>query len=217
VVGRFTAKDPVSCYTHLLGVVLSIAALIGLIAHSRENPWLTVGFSIYGASLVLLYSASTIYHWLSLPPRGEDFLKRFDHVAIFVLIAGTYTPICLITLRGGWGYSILGIVWAMALAGAVLKVWSSHLPRWPSTALYIGMGWLAVVAAVPLVRNLSAAGLTWLVAGGVLYTVGGVVYATKRPDPLEGMFGFHEIFHLLVLGGSVSHFVFIARYVLPVA
>ena len=209
------AKDPASCYSHFLGVVLSITGLVTLLVESRGDPWRVVGFSIYGASLILLYSASTIYHWQALPPRGEDILKRLDHVAIFVLIAGTYTPVCLVTLRGGWGWSVLGLVWGLALLGLLLKLFFQHLPRWSSTALYVGMGWIAVVAVVPLVQSLPVSGLMWLVAGGVLYTLGAVIYAVKWPDPAPQVFGFHEVFHVFVLAGSITHFVFMMRYVLP--
>ncbi len=196
-------------------MVLSITGLVTLLVESRGDPWRVVGFSIYGASLILLYSASTIYHWQALPPRGEDILKRLDHVAIFVLIAGTYTPVCLVTLRGGWGWSVLGLVWGLALLGLLLKLFFQHLPRWSSTALYVGMGWMAVVAVVPLVQSLPVSGLMWLVAGGVLYTLGAVIYAVKWPDPAPQVFGFHEVFHVFVLAGSITHFVFMMRYVLP--
>ena len=212
---HWRAKDPASCYSHFLGVVLSITGLVTLLVESRGDPWRVVGFSIYGASLILLYSASTIYHWQALPPRGEDILKRLDHVAIFVLIAGTYTPVCLVTLRGGWGWSVLGLVWGLALLGLLLKLFFQHLPRWSSTALYVGMGWMAVVAVVPLVQSLPVSGLMWLVAGGVLYTLGAVIYAVKWPDPAPQVFGFHEVFHVFVLAGSITHFVFMMRYVLP--
>lgn len=214
---RWRAKDPASSYTHLLGVVLSVAGLVTLVVASHGDPWRVAAFSIYGASLVLLYSASTVYHWLHLPARGEDVLKRLDHVAIFVLIAGTYTPVCLVTLRGGWGWSVFGVVWALALAGTVLKLAAPHLPRWTSTGLYVGMGWIAVVAVVPLVRSLPAAGLMWLAAGGVLYTLGAVVYAVERPNPVAGVFEAHDVFHVFVLAASVAHFVFMTRYVLPAA
>ncbi len=196
-------------------MVLSITGLVTLLVESRGDPWRVVGFSIYGASLILLYSASTIYHWQALPPRGEDILKRLDHVAIFVLIAGTYTPVCLVTLRGGWGWSVLGLVWGLALLGLVLKLFFQHLPRWSSTALYVGMGWMAVVAVVPLVQSLPVSGMIWLVTGGVLYTLGAVIYAAKWPNPAPRVFGFHEVFHVFVLAGSITHFVFMMRYVLP--
>src|SRR3989454_7934757 len=198
------AKDPASCYSHFLGVVLSITGLVTLLVESRGDPWRIVGFSIYGASLILLYSASTIYHWQALPPRGEDILKRLDHVAIFVLIAGTYTPVCLVTLRGGGGWSVLGLVWGLALLGVVLKPLFQHLPGWSATALYVGMGWMAVVAVVPLVRSLPVSGMIWLVTGGGLYTPRAVVFPGRRPDPPPPGFGFHEGFHIFVLARSVA-------------
>jgi hemolysin III len=209
------AKDPVSCYSHLLGVALSITALVTLLVESQGDPRRVVAFSMYGASLILLYSASTIYHWRVLPPRGEDILKRLDHVAIFVLIAGTYTPVCLVTLRGEWGWSVLGVVWGLALVGTTLKLFFAHLPRWLSTAFYVGMGWIAVIAIVPLVQSLPVSGMMWLVSGGVLYTLGAVIYAIKWPNPMAPVFGFHEVFHVFVLAGSLTHFVFMMRYVLP--
>jgi hemolysin III len=209
-------KEPFSCYSHLLGALLSIVGLVALIAQSVGNPWHVVGFAVYGASLILLYSASTIYHWLVLSPRGDDLLQRFDHAAIFVLIAGSYTPVCLVTLRGGWGWSLFGVVWGVALAGVTLKLFFEHIPRWSTTALYIGMGWIAIVAVVPLVRSVNLGGVMWLLAGGVLYTVGALIYAVRRPDPFPDVFGFHEVFHLFVLAGSVVHFAFMMRYVAPV-
>src|SRR2546428_2790471 len=177
------AKDPASCYRRFLGVVRLITGLGALLVESRGDPWRGVGFSIYGASLILVYSASTIYHGQALPPRGEDILRRLDHVAIFVLIAGTYTPVCLVTLRGGWGWSVFGVVWGLALLGLLLKLFFRHLPRWPSTALYVGMGWIAVVAVVPLVQSLPVSGLMWLVAGGGGSTPRAAVLAGGRGGP----------------------------------
>lgn len=213
---RWGPKEPISCYSHLLGALLSIVGLVALIVQSAGSPWHVVGFSVYGASLILVYSASTIYHWLALSPRGDDLLKRFDHAAIFVLIAGTYTPVCLVILRGGWGWSLFGVVWGLALAGVALKLFVAHLPRWSTATLYVGMGWVAVVAVVPLVRNLHLGGLMWLLAGGILYTLGAVIYAVRRPDPFPHVFGFHEVFHLFVLAGSMIHFAFMMRYIAPV-
>jgi len=210
-------KEPVNSYSHLLGVLLSIVGLVALVVHSAGNTWHLVGFSVYGGSLVLLYSASTIYHWLALSSRGEDLLRRFDHAAIFILIAGTYTPICLVTLRGGWGWSLFGVVWGLTLAGVALNLFSRRVPRWLTGTLSLGMGWLAVLAAVPLVRNLHLGGFTWLLAGGILYTVGLVIFAVRRPDPFPDLFGSHEVFHMFVLAGSTVHFTFMMRYVVPVA
>ena len=207
--------DPFSCYSHLLGVLLSIGGVVALVILAQGDPWRVLGFSIYGASLILLYSASTVYHWAARSSRRKDLLKRLDHAAIFVLIAGTYTPVCLIMLRGKWGWGVGGVVWGLAALGVAMKLSFPHLSRWMTTALYLGMGWIAVVAVAPLVRSLSLGGLMWLVAGGVAYSVGAIIYATQRPDPFPARFGFHEIFHLFVLGGSAAHFVLMASYILP--
>ena len=213
---RWRALEPFNCYSHLAGVLLAIAGLIVLVVISGDDPRRVVGFSIYGGSLILLYLASTVYHWALVPLAQRKWLNRIDHVAIFLLIAGTYTPVCLVTLRGGWGWSMFGIVWTVAIAGTVVKLFAPRLPRWVTAALYIAMGWLAVIATVPMVRAVPTAGLLWLVAGGLLYTTGAVIYATRRPNPFPRVFGFHEIFHVFVLGGSVAHFVFMIRYVAPV-
>jgi len=210
---RWRALEPFNCYSHLFGVALSIAALVILLVLSPDDPWRIVGFSIYGASLILLYSASTVYHWLLLPLAQRRWLNRIDHVAIFLLIAGTYTPICLVKLRGGWGWSVFGIIWGSAIAGTILKLGFPMIPRWITAVIYVAMGWIAVVAVVPLVRVFPIAALLWLLAGGLLYTTGAVIYATRRPNPYPRVFGFHEIFHLFVLGGSVAHFIFMLRYV----
>jgi hemolysin III len=212
---RWRAVDPFSCYSHLAGVWLSIAALVALLAVSTDDPWRIVGFSIYGTSLILLYLASTIYHWLLLPIAHRKWLNRIDHVAIFLLIAGTYTPVCLVTLRGGWGWSLFGVVWGIAVAGTIVKLGFPTLPRSISASIYVAMGWVVLVAVVPLTRLFPLPALLWLLTGGLLYTAGAVVYATRRPNPMPRVFGFHEIFHLFVLGGSAAHFVFMLRYVAP--
>lgn len=214
---RWRAKEPFNSYSHLLGVLLSIAGLVALVIQADDEPWRVAVSVIYGSSLILLYAASTTYHWLDLSPRGDDLLRRFDHLAIFLLIAGSYTPVCLVTLRGSWGWSVFGVIWGFAALGIALKLFFAHLPRWSSTALYLGMGWTAVVAIVPLARALPTGGMLWLLAGGVLYTLGAIIYASERPDPLPGRFGSHEIFHVFVLGGSISHFVLVAGYVVSAA
>lgn len=213
---RLRVKEPFNTYSHLLGVILAIPALLFLVLQSNGDPWRTVGFTIYGMSLILLYSASALYHWLPLSPRKEDLFRRFDHVAIYCLIAGSYTPVCLVTLRGSkWGWSLFAAVWAFAVVGALLKLLYEHHPRWLTTALYLGMGWMAVLAIGPLLEALPLNALTWLFAGGLLYTIGGVIYGVQRPDPYPNVFGHHEIFHIFVLGGSACHFVFMAQYILP--
>jgi hemolysin III len=210
---RWHAVEPFSCYSHLVGVGLAIAALVVLVVAADDDPWRVVGFSIYGASLILLYLASTIYHWALLPLAQRKWLNRIDHVAIFLLIAGTYTPVCLVSLRGGWGWTMFGIVWAAATAGTIIKLGFPSLPRYVSAAIYVAMGWVAVIATVPIVHVFPVPALLWLLVGGLLYTTGAVIYATRRPNPFPRVFGFHEIFHLFVLGGSVAHFVFMLRYV----
>lgn len=210
---RFRPKEPFSCYSHLIGALLGVAALILLVFRSGGDPWRVVSFSIYGASLILLYAASSLYHWVESAPPQANWLRRIDHTAIFLLIAGTYTPVCLVSLRGKWGWSLFGVVWGLAIAGAIVKLFFGELPRWVSTILYLGMGWLAVVAIEPMVKTFPAAGMLWLIAGGMAYTLGAITYGLRRPDPFPNVFGFHEIFHVMVLAGSALHFFFLFRYV----
>lgn len=208
-------KEPVNSLSHLAGVLFSVAGLIVLILLARGRPLHIFVFSVYGASLILLYTASTLLHSLPVSPRIERSLRRFDHSAIFLLIAGTYTPVCLVTLRGVWGWSLFGIVWALAAAGILFKVFFLHAPKWLSTVLYVAMGWLALVAIVPLMLNVPPLGLVWLFSGGVFYSAGALIYGLERPNLLPGILGHHEVFHFLVLAGSACHFVFMLRYVLP--
>lgn len=210
---RWRAKDPFSSYSHMVGILLSIMGFGILMTRTNGSARLAAGFMIYGATLILLYSASTVYHWASLSPRGDDWLRRFDHIAIFLLIAGSYTPVALVTLRGGWGWSVFAAVWSLALAGTVLKIACPHLPRTLSAGLYVGMGWLSVLVLPSLMQRIPLAGLSWLVGGGLAYTIGAVIYSLERPDPFPEVFGHHEVFHLFVLAGSVLQFVFMARYV----
>lgn len=208
-------KDPVSGLTHLLGALLSVAGLVWLILEAGKSGsvWHVVSFTVFGISLILLYSASSLYHLLPLSARGNQMLRRVDHMMIYVLIAGTYTPFCLIPLRGAWGWTLLGIVWGLAIAGIILKAVWLHAPRWLSTGFYLGMGWLVVIAIFPLVRTLPPGALTWMAAGGLFYTVGAVIYALKWPTIIPRLLGFHEIWHLFVMGGSFSHYWAVVRYV----
>jgi hemolysin III len=209
-------KDPVSGFTHLAGLFLSVAGLVLLVYYAALYSTVRhiVSFSIYGASLILLYTSSSVYHLLPLAPPKIKLLRRIDHMMIFVLIAGTYTPISLIALRGAWGWSLFGTAWGIALAGIVIKIFWLEAPRWLSTLLYLGMGWMVMVAVVPLLRNMPPAGLAWLLAGGVLYSLGAIIYGLKWPGANARYFGFHEIFHLFVLGGSFCHFWMMYKYLL---
>lgn len=208
-------REPVSGLTHCIAAVLSVlgTALLIVKSVSPALPWHIVSFSIFGGSMILLYTASTLYHWLPLAPRGIRILRRIDHSMIFFYIAATYTPICLIPLRGGWGWSLFGCAWGLAVAGIFLKVFWLNAPRWFSTGVFLAMGWMALVGIYPLVVALERGALFWLFLGGLLYSVGAVIYACKRPDPFPSWFGFHEIFHLFVMAGSFCHFMVMYRYI----
>lgn len=211
-------KDPVSSLTHLVGALLSVGCTATLVrmAYAREDRLYVVAFLIFGMALILLYSASALYHMLPLSEKASTILRRIDHMMIFVLIAGTYTPVCLVPLRGPWGWTLLSLIWTLAFAGIILKAYWLNAPRWLSTAIYLVMGWLVLAAFYPLAQSVSAEGLWLLVLGGVAYSVGAVIYALKWPRFLFKGFGFHEIFHLFVLGGSYFHVTFMFRYVLGV-
>jgi len=204
--------------THLAGGVLSIvgSVLLIYISATQQQPWHVAAFSVFGGSLILLYGASTIYHLSPVArQRGKHLLRRLDHAMIYVLIAGTYTPICLIVLRGVWGWSVLAGVWTLAIAGVLLKSFWLKIPGWLSAATYVGMGWLGVLL-LPLMWNaLPGPALAWLFWGGVFYTVGVVFYALEKILPTHRWNGMHEVFHLMVLAGSFSHFWMMWRYLLP--
>lgn len=173
-------------------------------------------FAIFGISLILLYGASALYHLLPLSPRGINILRRIDHMMIFVLIAGTYTPLCLIPLRGMWGWNFFCVIWSMAFAGIFQAVFWIHAPRWFSTSLYLVMGWLVIIVFYPLVHSIPLGGIIWFTLGGIFYTGGAFIYALKKPDPVPEIFGFHEIWHLCVMAGSFCHFWAMFRYVLMI-
>lgn len=205
-------REPFNGASHLLGLLLAGAGTAALL-RMANGPWELAAFSIYGGSLIILYSASTLYHTLPLAERPLRALRVLDHIAIYFLIAGTYTPVALITLHGPLGWALLATVWLIALAGIPFKLFYLDAPVWLSTATYLAMGYLALVAVVPLARAVSVSGLAWLVAGGVAYTVGALIYSCRRPDPFPGRFGHHEIWHVLVLVGSGCHFAFMVYHV----
>lgn len=205
-----------SALTHGLGIALAILGTALLLVRScslNGSVWHCVIFSIYGAALIELYTASTLYHSVNTTVWGRIALKKLDHISIYFLIAGTYTPICLISLRGTWGWSLFGTIWALAALGAVVSLVWIHSPRWVTVGIYLFMGWLALVAFYPLSRVLAFRGLFWLLLGGVLYTAGGVMYALKWPGRNNPRFGCHEIFHLFILLGSLCHYLLMYRVV----
>jgi len=201
--------EKLNASTHLVGAVLALAgsiALIVLAAHGGD-PWKTVSVSIYGATLVLLYSFSALYH--SLRGQAKIILRKLDHHGIYLLIAGSYTPFCLVTLRGPWGWSLFGVVWGLALLGSLQEMWPVGGSRILSVVIYVVMGWVALAALVPLQKGLGPAGFAWLAGGGVFYTIGIIFYALDTRLKHA-----HGIWHLFVIAGSAAHYVAILRYVL---
>jgi hemolysin III len=203
-------EETVNALTHGLGAVLGAGGLAVLVvmAALRGTAWHVVSCSIYGATLVLLFTSSTLYHSFR-GGRVKHAFRIVDHASIYLLIAGTYTPFLLVNLRGHWGWSLFGVVWGLALAGIVFQVFFVHRFRLAQTLIYLAMGWMVVVAAKPLLSLVPAPGLLWLLAGGLFYTLGAVFYLWKNL-PFH-----HGIWHLFVLAGSVCHYFAILFYVLP--
>jgi len=197
-------EEVVNAATHAAGIIAGLAggSVLIAVAAMRANVRLTVGAAVFAATLVLLYSASTLYHF-STREHVKRRLKVLDHAAIYLLIAGTYTPFTLAGLRGGWGWSLFGVIWGLAAAGVVFKLFFTGRFHALSTIIYVAMGWLVLIAIVPMVRALSPVTLAWLVAGGVTYTVGTAFYHSKRPY-------MHGVWHLFVLGGSICHAIAVA-------
>ena len=209
---------PWSAITHGAGAALAAlgtAALLAGTVLTNGGAWKLVSFAIYGLSMVGLYTASTLYHCINTTVQGRIALRKFDHASIYFLIAGSYTPVCLIALRGGWGWSIFGVIWALAIAGLIMSLTWINCPRTLTSSIYIAMGWLAVVALWPLWQALGPRGMAWLLAGGVLYTVGGVLYALKWPGRNNPRFGCHEVFHVFIVLGSIAHFLLFYRVLMP--
>ncbi|MEG2455209.1 MAG: hemolysin III family protein [Oscillospiraceae bacterium] len=205
---------PWSAITHGAGIALGLVGTILLLFRAFSlgcSLWHLVSFAIYGASMIGLYTASTLYHCLRTTVPLRVALRKYDHASIYLLIAGSYTPICLTVLRGPWGWALFFVIWGFAVAGVVMTLFWVNAPRWVTSSIYIFMGWLAVFAIVPLVKVMPAGGLFWLFFGGVLYTLGGVLYAVKWPGRNNPRFGCHEIFHVFILLGSIAHFMMMYR------
>jgi hemolysin III len=212
-------REPVNGLTHVAGGLLASVGLVVLLATaaSAGRADQLVAFGVFGFSLITLYAASALYHLLPLSPAGMARMRRLDHMTIFLLIAGTYTPFCLLALEGVWGGGLLGLIWGLALCGIVLKLLWMDAPRWLSVALYLGMGWVALVAAPAVFRAVPAGGMAWVLGGALAYSAGALIYGLKRPNPIPGVFGFHELWHLFVMAGSACHFWAVLRYVAPLA
>ena len=212
-------KDPGSAITHFIGMLMAIFAAVPLLIKAAHEPSriYIISLAIYAVSLILLYAASTTYHTFDLSEKQNTVLKKIDHMMIFILIAGSYTPICLLVLKGRVGIVLLSIVWSIAIVGILIKAFWVFCPKWVSSLLYISMGRTCVLAFTQILNSMSKAAFGWLLAGGIIYTIGGVIYALKLPifNSRHKNFGSHEIFHLFVMGGSACHFVVMYAYLLP--
>lgn len=208
-------REPVNALTHLSGAVLSLIGTIVLlnITDTPLSVTAIISVIIFGLSLMALYTTSGIYHLVNTTDDILLRLKKLDHAMIFVLIAGSYTPFCMLALTGAWKWSIIITVWSLAIVGIILKIFWINMPRWLSTGFYIGIGWIAAFALKPLYASLSFGGFMYLVLGGVMYTIGGIIYGLKKPN-ISPEFGFHEIFHIFVMLGSACHYWAILRYVI---
>lgn len=214
---QLTIRDPGSALTHFIAMLLAAGSSLPLLMKAASiSPKCLIAMFIFIASMILLYGASATYHWATLSEALIKKLRKIDHAMIFVLIAGSYTPVCLIVLEPQKGYPLLFAVWCIAILGIAIKILWITCPKWFSSALYIAMGWLCVFVFGPLIHTLPRAAFLWLLAGGIIYTIGGIIYALKLPifNAKHKYFGSHEIFHLFVMGGSFCHFVFMYWYLL---
>lgn len=215
---QITIREPGSAITHFIAMLMAVLAAMPLLAKAGLSGSMTAvtAMMIFIISMVLLYGASTLYHSVVVPDRILKVFRKLDHMMIFVLIAGSYTPVCMIVLGGREGYTLLAAVWGIAAAGMLIKALWINCPKWFSSIIYIAMGWVCVFVFGQLLDTLSTPAFLWLLAGGIIYTLGGVLYALKLPlfNAKHACFGSHEIFHLFVMAGSICHFIFMYRYVL---
>ena len=207
-------KDPGSAITHFIAWLMAAIAALPLILKAQSGQT-AAALAVFAVSMILLYGASTIYHSVTVTDKVLKVFRKIDHMMIFVLIAGSYTPVCLVVLGNAAGYRLCALVWGIALAGILIKAFWITCPKWFSSVLYIGMGWICVLSFTQILNNLSPSAFGWLLAGGIIYTIGGIIYALKLPlfNSRHKNFGSHEIFHLFVLAGSFCHFILMYRFV----
>lgn len=214
---QITIREPGSAITHFIAMMMAVFATVPLLVKAGiQSGWENfLAMAIFMGSMILLYGASATYHSVDLTGRSLRVFRKLDHMMIFVLIAGSYTPVCLIVLGGKLGYTLLALVWGIAAVGMLVKACWITCPKWFSSVIYIAMGWVCVLVFGPLLKTLSVPAFLWLLAGGIIYTVGGVIYALKLPlfNAKHKFFGSHEVFHLFVMGGSICHFIFMYLYV----
>lgn len=208
-------REPANAFTHLAGVLLSVFALV-LLLHKAiivGQPVHVVAFSIFGTSMLLLYLASTLYHWLPLSNNGISVFRRIDHIMIYVMIAGTYTPITLIVLDGFLGWALFTVIWSIAVLGIIFKLVWFHAPKWVSLLIYLLMGWAVIVVFPVLWQVFSLGAITWIFMGGLAYTLGAFIYGFKWPNPSPVYFNFHAVWHVMVMVGSFCFFWLMYRHV----
>ncbi len=214
---QITIREPGSAITHFIGMMMAIVAAAPLLVKAALDADMTalVAMTVFIGSMVALYGASAVYHSVTVKENILKVFRKLDHMMIFVLIAGSYTPVCLVVLGGRMGYTLLAVVWGIAVAGMVVKACWITCPKWFSSLIYIAMGWVCLAVFGTLWNTLPHSAFLWLLAGGIVYTAGGVIYALKLPifNARHKYFGSHEIFHLFVMGGSICHFVFMYLYV----
>jgi len=206
-------RDPVSGLTHLGAAIVGAIGLGVLLFLGCDSAAKEITLAVYGASLVLMFAASAAYHLIRSRPPVDQLLRKLDHSAIYVLIAGTYTPICLHFFRGFWQWGLLAVVWGIAIVGIVVKLFVIKAPRWVNAGIYLLMGWLSIIAVKEIVSTMPVGAIVWLVLGGVFFTVGAGVYIAKRPNFYPRVFGFHELWHIFVILGCACHFIVIAAFV----
>lgn len=200
-------REPINSITHWIGAILAAAGLVALLITGWGLPAKVISLMIYGASLIFLFSASATYHMVQVKDKALEMFRKVDHAAIYCLIAGTYTPFCINAFTGFWKWGMLSIIWALAISGIIVKVFFIRSPRWLNASIYVIMGWLCVGASGQLLSALPAWVLTWLIIGGVTYTLGAVVYSSKLFNFKPGIFGFHEVWHIFVLLAAAAHYV----------
>jgi hemolysin III len=210
---RSALREPVSGLTHLGAAIAAAFGLIVLLVLGWDEPVKEVSLFIYGLSLILMFTASATYHMVNAGPVVEGRLRKFDHSAIYILIAGTYTPICLYFFTGFWKWGMVVIIWTLALIGVGVKLFFIRAPRWVNAGVYLVMGWLGALGFRQILGAMEPTAIAWLVAGGLLFTVGALIYVTKRPDPWPGVFGFHEIWHIFIILACLAHYILIAGYI----
>jgi hemolysin III len=206
-------REPVSALTHLSTAAAALIGTILLLIFGQGDLVIKLSLLIYGISLVLMFASSGVYHGVVAETRVIQRLRKMDHSAIYLLIAGSYTPICLYFFQGFWQWGMLAIIWGFGIIGIVVKLFVINAPRWITAGVYLVMGWLSIMAVQEIIRTMPPAAIFWLITGGLFYSIGAIIYITKKMDLIPGVFGFHEVWHIFVILGALSHFILIAAFV----